>query len=567
MKNLRTIISLNSLILFLLLSLNVDAKKIVCIDSGGDGFLNAHEGWERQNADDDTVIQVGGSLTDCLAQLEDGDQLVIVAHGINGGEGFKWGNGYYYGFGDGEDEMPVPDGFDELENIKVDFCTCWSKKDPDGADGDDTSLCDKIEDALGAGSSANGFTDLATSQACYTLTPVEGGGATKADVKAAQDCLNSDGSWTEEPPHNRDPAPATTDKTAAQAIVDAKIGAGKLTVTITYYKPTNTTEPEAEEEVGGVYVGCGCSDGCGLHFYMTDTPILFPGVVVENPTVLPEGLWINPTPWNFVNLDPANADIMSIQNVRIHNIGPPVPLFNPGSEPFFVDSFFDIFFDIYIGGELVADEVQGNGFMQTMVIPTPYSDPLGAQYYDLEIMEMTLGGASPLGPIQIQPNPGAGPGTGLLSALPSPDGFTVDSFFDIAYTISLGTEGGQSCGQASLVYQCQVPGIGCTDQGAANYNSCAAFDDGSCQGSAAGCTYIGAANYDPLATIEDGSCVFIGCTDPTAVNYNPFATHDNGSCSYVVPCLGDMNGDGVRDTTDLLMFLGVFGQACIDIAQ
>jgi hypothetical protein len=567
MKNLRTIISLNSLILFLLLSLNVDAKKIVCIDDGGDAFLNAHEGWERQNADDDTVIQVGGSLADCLAQLANGDQLVIVAHGFNGGEGFIWGGQHYYGFGDGEDEMPVPEGFDELTGIKVDFCSCWSNKDPDGADGDDTSLCSKIKDALGTGATAKGFTDLATTQACYKLIKADGAEPTKAEIKAAEDCLNNDPSWTQEPPYNRDPSPETNDQTAAQALIDGKIGAGKIIVSVFYYKPKNTKPEEEEESVGGVYVGCDCGDGCGLHFYMNYSQLLLPGISVDNPTVLPEGLWINPTPWNFINLDPVNGEVMSLQNVRMFNVGPPMPLFDPGSEPFFVDSFFDIFFDIYLGGELVADEVQGNGNMQTMVIPTPFSDPLGAQYFDLEIIEMTMGGVSPFGPIQIQPNPGAGPGTGLLSVLPSPDGFTVDSFFDIAYTISLGTEGGQSCGQASLVYQCQVPGIGCTEQGAANYNSCAAFDDGSCQGSAAGCTYIGAANYDPLATIEDGSCVFIGCTDPTAVNYNPFATHDNGSCSYAVPCLGDMNGDGVRDTTDLLMFLGVFGQACIDVAQ
>ena len=57
-------------------------------------------------------------------------------------------------------------------------------------------------------------------------------------------------------------------------------------------------------------------------------------------------------------------------------------------------------------------------------------------------------------------------------------------------------------------------------------------------------------------------CILAGCTDLTANNYNPLANNDNGSCSFALPCEGDLNGDGVRDTADLLIFLVNIGTDC-----
>lgn len=51
-----------------------------------------------------------------------------------------------------------------------------------------------------------------------------------------------------------------------------------------------------------------------------------------------------------------------------------------------------------------------------------------------------------------------------------------------------------------------------------------------------------------------------GCTYEGAPNYNPAATLDNGSC--LAPCPGDLNGDGVVQTGDLLDFLLAFGSPC-----
>ena len=77
-----------------------------------------------------------------------------------------------------------------------------------------------------------------------------------------------------------------------------------------------------------------------------------------------------------------------------------------------------------------------------------------------------------------------------------------------------------------------------------------------------------ACNYDPEATQDDGSCTYAecaGCTFESATNYNPEALIDDGSCILDVVdngCQGDLNGDGVISTLDLLDFLSVYGEAC-----
>lgn len=106
---------------------------------------------------------------------------------------------------------------------------------------------------------------------------------------------------------------------------------------------------------------------------------------------------------------------------------------------------------------------------------------------------------------------------------------------------------------------------GCTEAGACNYDFAATVDDGSCEyTSCAGCTAFDACNYDPGATIDDGGCEYLtcaGCTDPAACNYDETASIDDGSCE-VPPCdtcPGDLDGDGLIATTDILIFLSDFG--------
>ena len=246
------------------------AKKVICVDGCNTPYVNNHEGWARDQMVAGDVIQVGGSLADCLAMLANGDQLIIIAHGSGVGTGFTWGGMTYTGFGNGANQgtnpYPVPAGFGMLMNITVDFCSCWSDRDPDGPTGNDRSLTDKIEDALGAGANANGFNDLATARVNYTVQ-----GGTQARVDAALMCLENDTSWMSNPPANRPNtggmAQPPNQKSAAEAIVDACPGAGganNVTVTsMTYKAPTN----EVAAPAGGGVGGCECPNSppfCGF---------------------------------------------------------------------------------------------------------------------------------------------------------------------------------------------------------------------------------------------------------------------------------------------------------------
>ena len=81
----------------------------------------------------------------------------------------------------------------------------------------------------------------------------------------------------------------------------------------------------------------------------------------------------------------------------------------------------------------------------------------------------------------------------------------------------------------------------------------------------AGCTYVNATNFQPFAKLDDGSCEYHGCTNSEAQNFQLFATVDDGSC-VLEPCEstcpGDVDGDGVVGTPDLLSLLASFGFEC-----
>jgi len=86
-----------------------------------------------------------------------------------------------------------------------------------------------------------------------------------------------------------------------------------------------------------------------------------------------------------------------------------------------------------------------------------------------------------------------------------------------------------------------------------------------------GCGLPFAPNYvDPetVDVVNNELCDFtgyvMGCTYPEATNYDETATNDDGSCEFELadPCPGDFNGDGEYTTSDLLVFLGLFGTSC-----
>ena len=149
---------------------------------------------------------------------------------------------------------------------------------------------------------------------------------------------------------------------------------------------------------------------------------------------------------------------------------------------------------------------------------------------------------------------------------------------------------------------------GCTTNGACNFDPSAAIDDGSCEFlSCAGCTDINACNFDNTATIDDGSCIAqtiyyadtdsdgfgdlnnteTACSQPLGYVINSADCDDNNDAVYPnapgtqegidnncngqidpseqIACTGDLNNDGNRNVSDLLMILqdfGCEGQAC-----
>jgi uncharacterized membrane protein len=64
-------------------------------------------------------------------------------------------------------------------------------------------------------------------------------------------------------------------------------------------------------------------------------------------------------------------------------------------------------------------------------------------------------------------------------------------------------------------------------------------------------------------TVEE--CPVPGCTYPNALNYNPIANVDDQSCQFdcdPTTCEGDFNEDGVISVTDLIHFIGLYGNIC-----
>jgi len=87
-------------------------------------------------------------------------------------------------------------------------------------------------------------------------------------------------------------------------------------------------------------------------------------------------------------------------------------------------------------------------------------------------------------------------------------------------------------------------------------------------GACGGCTNPFYTNYNPFSGFDNGTCadlIVFGCTYPDATNHNPAANADDGSCVYepvIDNCPADLDGNGVVNVSDLLVFMGSFGTFC-----
>jgi hypothetical protein len=213
------------------------AKLVICIDhdpAAEDGFLASAEGWARTLATvPPDVICLNGNIEDCLANLEDGDSLILIAHGLADEDGtdqgseFRWGGNDYRGFGTGPGEAPVPEGFSDLENVWYRIVSCWSANDPDGEGGTDESMVDKLGDAMGGPThehTGSGYVGVCATRPFVRYNIPAGMSAEEqaAWEAAIAACLDADTTWMNAPPTNRStPPPVPNQLTAAQAIIDA----------------------------------------------------------------------------------------------------------------------------------------------------------------------------------------------------------------------------------------------------------------------------------------------------------------------------------------------------------
>ena len=113
--------------------------------------------------------------------------------------------------------------------------------------------------------------------------------------------------------------------------------------------------------------------------------------------------------------------------------------------------------------------------------------------------------------------------------------------------------------------------MGCTDGGACNYDEGATDDDNSCDyETCSGCTDTDYCNFNPGASIDDGSCATPEDLYPESV-IDGVSTFDclgrclndedgDGICDEAeIACPGDLNGDGLRGASDILVMLSAFG--------
>ena len=78
-----------------------------------------------------------------------------------------------------------------------------------------------------------------------------------------------------------------------------------------------------------------------------------------------------------------------------------------------------------------------------------------------------------------------------------------------------------------------------------------------------------ACNYDDEALYDNGQCSYpapgYACDGTFMANYCGEGTVWDDAvqqCVGVAPCTGDLNADDLRNSSDLLLFLSVFGEGC-----
>jgi hypothetical protein len=264
-----------SLLLSLLAPVAAHAKTVICIDDRDEKYCRSAEGYYRsQYPVPPNEIHVTKNLHDCLSHVADGDVVIIVAHGQNEannfGGVFSFGDSTWAGFGAGSGvnvgappapPFKLPPTFLNRHNITIKLVMCWSGFDPDQA-GPKKSSVKSLQDQFGgaSGVTVTGYTGTADFPVLVDIT-----GGSPSQITEAKNELRRRNDWMENPPANR-PGATTTQKTAAQSIVNGMFPSKTMTVTITYQAPVEGPPPNQ-----GPFLGESEVDECGGAFVPEDT--------------------------------------------------------------------------------------------------------------------------------------------------------------------------------------------------------------------------------------------------------------------------------------------------------
>lgn len=158
-------------------------------------------------------------------------------------------------------------------------------------------------------------------------------------------------------------------------------------------------------------------------------------------------------------------------------------------------------------------------------------------------------------------------GFAFWGALAGPDAALFDPLQEGIYDFSLflNNAGGQELSRCSMRVLVGDAVEGCTDIEACNYDSSANLDNGSCVFPALGEDCLGNCIHD---FNNNGVCdenEIYGCTYAEAINFDPSASADDGSCVQGGDtCEGDFDGDNAVGVSDLLVFLALYGNSCVN---
>jgi hypothetical protein len=533
-------------------ALDVQAKKIVCVappsNNTGDGFLNSAEGYERSTMKPgDVIVNCNNPGKDCLKacieQAQDGDELVIIAHGLEDGEGFVWGNDTIRHFIDenavpiGPDELGLNTNLGNINNVKITFKTCYSNLD-------DPSLPEKLGNFFGDNVKLKGFTKKAYASACLKITVIIPLFPSLEDAvamlvwKYLESGLVPD--WTRFPPANRNGV-IPNQQSVAQDLANQFLN-GLFNVTVeVFYKPAYEADnPNFGTAIlnGKSYKGSDYLDQAThsvLAWELQNIPTL---QLQSSPDELcpPAGFYKSPDIMRFYV--PENKEHIQIRNLRFEGFTTRNPLLPPAQE-LIVPNPLIAYFEISNDDGHSFTEIQTDGFVEMRAVVPDLSQADDTLIYALYPVVLSLNGLSPFGTVELSLDPSYSP-RGVAANVMGESGFESAGYFSAAYLLHLdGAPTVSSCVPVNVVLTCaSATAFSCTDPAAHNYNPCALQNDGSCEPELFGCTYPDANNYQADATIDDGSCLFSNS------------------------CLGDLDGNWMINVGDVLILLAAYGSIC-----